>query len=278
MVFISLLILMSEMAFAVIGQTQMLERQRSIQPNQPQIVTLGDSVTQGGYPRPLQSRLGEGWLIQDLAASGRGLDYAVDTLNSKSKEWLEQQTIILLMVGHNDCMYLQSFAQQHHTEETDNWVTHSKRILRKLRTFRVLVQVVTRFRSASAPTLIREPPPRLGSTQELRYCQQTIDTGLAEINALTIKNGHGLSLLTYPIPNTLTGKDRRPDHLLHVNRLVNRLLIQSAQKYAIDLIDTAQCMANKPRALWESDAVHLTNEGDQAFADCLLPLLSLDRI
>ena len=84
---------MSEMAFAVIGQIQMLERQRSIQPNQPQIVTLGDSVTQGGYPRPLQSRLGEGWLIQDLAASGRGLDYAVDTLNSVFLSTLNQQSV-----------------------------------------------------------------------------------------------------------------------------------------------------------------------------------------
>ena len=278
LVFVVFTIIAIEVVLAVIAQTQKINRQQSVQPNRPQIVTLGDSVTQGGYPRPLQSMLSERWLVQDLAASGRGMDYAVDTLKSKSADWGDQRTMVLMMIGHNDCMYLQSFAQQHHIDKADSWVTRSKRTLRKLRTFRVLVQIVTRIRPSSEPLLIREPPPRLGSTQELRYCKQTIDTGIAEINAFTESNGHALTLLTYPIPLELSPKDKRPDHLLQVNRLVNQLLIESAQKYAIHLIDTAQCMAKQPRLLWESDAVHLTNEGDEAFANCLLPLLSLDRI
>ena len=144
--------------------------------------------------------LSERWLVQDLAASGRGMDYAVDTLKSKSADWGDQRTIVLMMIGHNDCMYLQSLRQQHHIDKTDNWVTQSKRILRKLRTFRVLRKLDPHSPIFRTPVNPRASP-RLGSTQELRYCKQTIDTGIAEINAFTESNGHALTLLTYPIPS-----------------------------------------------------------------------------
>ena len=277
-VFILIVLLtLSEAALWMISQAQVQLRQQSQTTRGQQLVTLGDSVTQGGYPKPLKALL-PSWSIQDLAASGRGIDYVVDTLHEHGSKWLHQNTLLLIMIGHNDCMYLQSFAQQHHIADSDDIITRSKRFFRYFRSFRVLVQIVTRLRPTPAPTLVREPPPRLGSTQELRYCQQSIDTGLAEINDWSQKNGHALSLLTYPIPHDLSPQDRRPDHLLQVNRLVNQLLIQTAKKYDIHWIDTATCMADQPRSLWETDAVHLTNEGDKAFANCLFPMLSLDRL
>ena len=272
-----LLLCISEGTLWMIAQAQYQIRQSGHSSHSQQIIAIGDSVTQGGYPKPLQQRLPE-WAIQDLAASGRGIDYVVDTLHSKAAEWPPNKTHLLVMIGHNDCMYLQSFAQQHHKEASDDITTRSKRILRQLRTFRVLLQIVTRLQPKPAPSLIREPPPRLGSTQELRYCQQSLDSGLAEIQNLSRQNELALSLLTYPIPQELSPQDRRPDHLLQVNTLVNQLLIQTAKKYDIHWIDTAECMAKQPRALWETDAVHLTNAGDRAFADCLLPLLSLERL
>lgn len=272
-----MLLTFSEAFLFTVSKVQIRLRQHT-QPSQgQQLVTLGDSVTQGGYPTPLKPLL-PSWSVQDLAASGRGIDYVVDTLHEHSSKWHHQKTLFLIMIGHNDCMYLQSFAQQHHVAPSDDIITRSKRFFRHFRTFRVLVQIVTRFRPSPAPTLVREPPPRLGSTQEVRYCQQSIETGLAEINDWSQKNGHAIRLLTYPIPQDLSPQDRRPDHLLQVNRLVNQLLIQTAKKYDIHWVDTAACMADKPRSLWERDAVHLTNEGDKAFADCLLPMLSLDRL
>jgi lysophospholipase L1-like esterase len=208
------------------------------------------------------------------------MDYVVDTIHEKTDEWKGKKSAVLLMVGHNDCMYLQSFAQQHHSTDKDGFVVQVHRILRTSRVYRLLVQIIARFKAPTAATLIREPPPRLGSTQEARYCEQTLDSGISEINAWRLKHGHHLTLLSYPIPNVLNPQDKRPDHLLQVNYLVNQLLSQAAKKYDINWVDTSKCMAHKPRSFWEQDAVHLTNEGDVALAECLfnnIPLLSETR-
>lgn len=258
-----------------VSQYQQVVRRQATSSNTNLVVTLGDSVTQGGYPKPLQEKLTRDWNVLDFAASGRGMDYVVDALHEKTGELDGKNSVVLLMIGHNDCMYLQSFAQQHHSTKEDVFRVHVQRVFRKSRSYRLLVQVINRFKNTPSATLIREPPPKLGSTQEARYCEQAIDSGIAEINEWRLKYGHYLALVSYPIPANLSLQDRRPDHLIQVNYLVNKLLYQAAKKYDINWVDSAKCMAQKPRSFWEPDAVHLTHEGDVALAECLLDNITL---
>ena len=84
-------------------------------PNRELLITIGDSVTQQGYaleigryPGTLFPREG----VIHYGKSGARIDYAAELLREEADYWKGHPYELLIMIGHNDCRYLQHLAVQ----------------------------------------------------------------------------------------------------------------------------------------------------------------------
>lgn len=232
----------------------------------PVVVMVGDSVTQGvpgpreeGWPTAFSERSGA--RVINLGAAGRGVDWIVADLDRRAPALPPDVVAVYAMVGPNDCAYLEDLASIHLPEAPTGLAAVRAR-LRKLALYRVLLQVVARARPTPGEvTGAVQPPPR-GSKQSA-HCREKVSSGIEALAARARRFDSELVVVAYPVPV------RKDSPGLRVNRFVDSLLGDAAERGGHRFIDTRPCFENAPLTDWQQDGVHLTRSGYARLGRCV---------
>lgn len=232
----------------------------------PVVLTIGDSVTQGipegrahGWPVAFAQRSGA--TVHNLGAAGRDVAWMVRDFDRRRPALPARVDLIIAMIGHNDCAYLEDLASIH-MPDAPGWLDQARRGLRTLTTYRVLLQVVTRLRPRPQAEVSSMRRPVDGA-RESAYCRARVATGIDALASRSADLGAELVVASYPVP------DRKDTPGLRVNRFLDTLLEEGALARGLRFVDVRPCFEGAPAADWQQDGVHLTRSGYARLGECI---------
>ena len=253
-------------------------------PNRSLLIAMGDSVTQQGYaleigrtpqtPYPREN-------VINYAKSGARIKYVVDTIQSNALSWQSMDYHIVVMVGHNDCRYLQHLAIL--GDEDPEYLPHQINPWEQLAMYRFYQEISglstleQRYQIVNSPRAKR-PPKNADRT----VCLENLQNGFFALMELRNRYDLDISLMTYPIPKSALEYAMNPDvkskmaDFVSVNWLVNREIRKAAHAYQFSLFDAAECMKESPKTHWHRDGLHLKTSGSVAHSKCIVSFFSTE--
>ena len=247
-------------------------------PNRPLLIAMGDSVTQQGYaleigraphtPYPREN-------VVNYGKSGARIRYVVDMISSNATNWQNMDYQIVIMVGHNDCRYLQHLAVL--GDDDPDYVPYTKKPWNKLALYRFYQEITGMSTLQKRYQVVNSPraSSRNGNSDR-SMCLENLQMGFEELLHLRERYELNIALMTYPIPKSALEYALNPQvkskfaDFVSVNWLVNRETQKAAVAYQFPLIDAAECMKNEPEQYWHPDGLHLKYQGSVAQSSCMI--------
>ena len=122
------------------------------------ILALGDSVSQFGYAKVLESVRHEHFQVENMARSGSGMEVMLKLFEQNRALLSKQHHQVIMMTGHNDCQYLRQFAQLHVRRNDEPLSLELKRYLWKLHTVRFLHLLWLNYSLPPVEPILTAPP------------------------------------------------------------------------------------------------------------------------
>ena len=251
-------------------------------PNRKLLIALGDSVTQQGYaleigrtpqtPFPREN-------VRNYAKSGARIQYVVNVVEKNAKMWQSMNYSILIMVGHNDCRYLQHFATL--VDDDPEYEPVERKPWEQLVMYRFYQEVSGMSSLEKRYEIVNSPRAKGGPQNTDRsMCLSNLQNGFLALLNLRDRYDLQISLMTYPIPKKALKyalnpkvKGKKAD-FVSVNWLVNREIRKASQTYQFPLLDAEECMKEAPQSVWHPDGLHLKMSGSVMHSKCLVSFFS----
>lgn len=245
------------------------------------VLCAGDSVT-AGFPGGVE----QSWpsqLAAFPAVRARGIDLVnLGVSGSTAREAADRvdrvlvpptdmgaphaPIAVLFLAGFNDCRGLRAHAPSERGAAFEAVYSQASR----LRTYRMLTQVVRRAAGRVQPTAV-EPI----DAAAVIACKAGVERGIRAVAGRATANRARLAVLTYPLPVRPTPGQPESNWIVPI---VNTVIRETAASDGIPLLDAAACVAEREPAsldpLFTRDDLHLTRAGYAEVAACVAPVLS----